>query len=231
MRCSPVNSPGRGRRTTTFPCPRRRSSAGTTWPTSCSSSLHAHRVVTLVGPGGVGKTRLLIETGHRLRDARPDNSIVLCELAGADARSAVDVVAAALGIDGRLGVAPVDRIVDVRARQAGRAVAGQLRARARCGGRVRRRRARPVRQRSRGGDEPGTAARARRARSDRADIAVGRRPRPRDPTVRRASQGRRARIRSDRERAGRGDRHRPPARRAAAGDRARRRPPAHPRCR
>jgi predicted ATPase/DNA-binding SARP family transcriptional activator len=74
---------------------------------------HAHRVVTLVGPGGVGKTRLLIETGHRLRDARPDDSIVLCELAGADARSAVDVVAAALDIDSRPRVAPVDRIVDV----------------------------------------------------------------------------------------------------------------------
>jgi predicted ATPase len=72
-----------------------------------------HRVVTLVGPGGVGKTRLLIETGHRLEAARPDDAIVLCELAGADARSAVDVIATALGIDGRPGVAPVDRIVDV----------------------------------------------------------------------------------------------------------------------
>ena len=72
-----------------------------------------HRLVTLVGPGGVGKTRLLVETGHRFRRVRPDEPVVFCELATADSGSAVDVVAAALGIDGRPGVAPADRIADV----------------------------------------------------------------------------------------------------------------------
>ncbi|MDX5310384.1 MAG: AfsR/SARP family transcriptional regulator, partial [Rhodococcus sp. (in: high G+C Gram-positive bacteria)] len=63
------------------------------------------RLVTLVGPGGVGKTRLLLETGHRLRAARPDRPVVLCELATAEPDSAVDVVAAALRIDARPGTA------------------------------------------------------------------------------------------------------------------------------
>ena len=43
--------------------------------------VEAHRLVTLVGPGGVGKTRLLVEVGHRLRAARPDRPVVMCELA------------------------------------------------------------------------------------------------------------------------------------------------------
>ena len=40
--------------------------------------------MTLVGPGGVGKTRLLVEVGHRLRADDPDRPVVLCELAPAD---------------------------------------------------------------------------------------------------------------------------------------------------
>lgn len=71
------------------------------------------RLVTLVGPGGVGKTRLLLEVGHRLRAARPDRPVVLCELATADPDSAVDVAAAALRIDARPGTSLAERVADV----------------------------------------------------------------------------------------------------------------------
>jgi predicted ATPase/DNA-binding SARP family transcriptional activator len=72
-----------------------------------------HRLVTLVGPGGVGKTRLAIELGHRLRVADAARPVVFCELATADEFSALDVVAAALGIDRRMEVALDERIAAV----------------------------------------------------------------------------------------------------------------------
>ena len=43
-----------------------------------------HRLVTMLGPGGVGKTRLSLEVGRRLRDARPDRPVVFCALATSD---------------------------------------------------------------------------------------------------------------------------------------------------
>jgi predicted ATPase/DNA-binding SARP family transcriptional activator len=74
-----------------------------------------HRVLTLLGPGGVGKTRLAIELGHRLRAGRPDRPVVLIELATATAESAVEAVAAALAIDGRPGVGLAERLPAVLA--------------------------------------------------------------------------------------------------------------------
>jgi predicted ATPase/DNA-binding SARP family transcriptional activator len=71
------------------------------------------RMVALVGPGGVGKTRVLVEVGHRLRGRQPDRPVVLCELAATDPAAAVDAVAAALGIDARPGVPPAQRVADV----------------------------------------------------------------------------------------------------------------------
>jgi predicted ATPase/DNA-binding SARP family transcriptional activator len=70
----------------------------------------ARRLVTLIGPGGVGKTRLLGELGLRLVAARADRPVVMCELATATEESAVDAVAAALGIEGRPGVGLADRV-------------------------------------------------------------------------------------------------------------------------
>lgn len=78
-----------------------------------AEAVEAGRVVTLVGPGGVGKTRLLVEVGHRLVAHRPGRQVVLCELATAGTRDAFDVVAAALSIDSRPGVALADRIAEV----------------------------------------------------------------------------------------------------------------------
>ena len=73
----------------------------------------AARLVTLVGPGGVGKTRLMTEAGHRLRGAAPERPVVFCDLTQADPATAVDAVASALGIDARPGVATIGRVVDV----------------------------------------------------------------------------------------------------------------------
>ena len=73
------------------------------------------RLLTLIGPGGVGKTRLLVEIGHRLQAGRPDRPVVMCELAAASEESAVDVVAAALTIDRRAGELLADRLPAVLA--------------------------------------------------------------------------------------------------------------------
>jgi predicted ATPase/DNA-binding SARP family transcriptional activator len=78
-----------------------------------TGAVEAHRLVTLLGPGGVGKTRLLGEVALALRAARLDRPIVLCELANASEESAVDVIAAALAIEGRPGVGLADRLATV----------------------------------------------------------------------------------------------------------------------
>ena len=54
-----------------------------------------------------------VEVGHRLRAARPDRPVVMCELATASEDSAVDVVAAALAIDARPGVRLAERVAAV----------------------------------------------------------------------------------------------------------------------
>jgi predicted ATPase/DNA-binding SARP family transcriptional activator len=71
------------------------------------------RLVTLVGPGGVGKTRLLVEVGHLLEAARPWRPVVLCELAAADSESFASVVAASLGVDRRPDVPLADQVASV----------------------------------------------------------------------------------------------------------------------
>jgi predicted ATPase/DNA-binding SARP family transcriptional activator len=75
----------------------------------------AHRLVTLIGPGGVGKTRLMAEVGHRLLAASPERPVVLCELATAGEELAVDAIATALGIEGRPAVGLVERVATVLA--------------------------------------------------------------------------------------------------------------------
>src|ERR1700757_5419753 len=62
------------------------------------AAVKAHRLVTLTGVGGVGKTRLATEVAERLRDEFPDG-VWFFELAAVTDPAAVpDAVAAVLGI-------------------------------------------------------------------------------------------------------------------------------------
>lgn len=60
--------------------------------------LKAHRLVTLTGSGGVGKTRLAIEVAARLADQFPDGVWFFDLAAVADPEAVQDAVAAVLGI-------------------------------------------------------------------------------------------------------------------------------------
>ncbi|SEG95787.1 Predicted ATPase [Saccharopolyspora kobensis] len=76
-----------------------------------------NRLVTLIGPGGVGKTRLGVEAAHSLLSEHPDG-VWFVELAGIDKSASshtavVDTVHAVLGIrdDGRSTAGPVDQLI------------------------------------------------------------------------------------------------------------------------
>ena len=76
--------------------------------------LNERRLVTLTGPGGVGKTRLALETATQAADAFPDG-VWLVELAGpaspGPARRA-DAVMAVLGIRDDSSMDPADLLAD-----------------------------------------------------------------------------------------------------------------------
>ncbi|KUI23168.1 cyclase [Mycobacterium sp. IS-1496] len=67
------------------------------------STLRRHRLVTLTGVGGVGKTRLATEVAVRLRDEFPDGVWLLELAAVADPAAVPDAVAAVLGISQQVG--------------------------------------------------------------------------------------------------------------------------------
>ena len=72
--------------------------------------LGGRRLVTLVGTGGIGKTRLAIDLGRRLSARYPDG-VWLVDLAPvADPAQVIDTTAAALGVGPGDGAAPVDAI-------------------------------------------------------------------------------------------------------------------------
>ncbi|HEX3193856.1 MAG TPA: BTAD domain-containing putative transcriptional regulator [Streptosporangiaceae bacterium] len=74
--------------------------------------LDEHRLVTLTGPGGVGKTRLALETSARAADAFPDGAW-LAELTGlAGTRTPADAVMAVLGIRDDSSTDPADLLAE-----------------------------------------------------------------------------------------------------------------------
>ena len=82
--------------------------------TDLRALLNERRLVTLTGPGGVGKTRLALETATQAVDAFPDG-VWLVELAGpalAGARTPADAVMAVLGIRDDSAMDPSDLLAD-----------------------------------------------------------------------------------------------------------------------
>ncbi|HYN98741.1 MAG TPA: protein kinase, partial [Actinomycetota bacterium] len=72
----------------------------------------AHRLVTLVGPGGAGKTRLAIELGHKLQ-AGVDNRVVFVDLSTLQIPAMVgSQVAAAAGISEKTSRPPAELVAE-----------------------------------------------------------------------------------------------------------------------
>jgi predicted ATPase/class 3 adenylate cyclase len=77
-----------------------------------STLLRTHRLVTLTGVGGVGKTRLALQVAAQLLPEARDG-VWLCELAVADAEeAAVEILTRALGVVPRAGMTPRESILD-----------------------------------------------------------------------------------------------------------------------
>jgi predicted ATPase len=76
------------------------------------TALRAHRLVTLTGVGGVGKTRLATEAAARLADEFPDGVWFLELAAVADPAAVPDAVAAVLGIIQQRGKTVSESVAD-----------------------------------------------------------------------------------------------------------------------
>ena len=70
------------------------------------------RLITLIGPGGVGKTRLATEMAYRLEGNGLDG-VVWCDLTTATERTVIDVVIGAAAVESRADQPDIDRLVEV----------------------------------------------------------------------------------------------------------------------
>ncbi len=160
-----------------------------------ASALKAHRLVTLTGVGGVGKTRLALEVAARSAPDFPDGVWVIELAAVGDPAAVPDAVASVLGVIQQPGMTLVD---SVAAALEGRSTAARVRQlRARSGHRGRHGRGDPfaLGDRQDPGHQPGRPAGGRRTSVAGAVTGhAGRiRLRCRDP-LRRARRSRRARC-------------------------------------
>ena len=111
----PQHRAGRHTRPDRLPTPATRWIGPTSTVERVGAALGAHRVITLTGPGGVGKTRTALEVARRHRDDFPDG-VAMVELAALDAADGgslvADAVATALGAARSDGMSTTESILD-----------------------------------------------------------------------------------------------------------------------
>ncbi|MEV5828679.1 BTAD domain-containing putative transcriptional regulator [Spirillospora sp. NPDC052242] len=86
-------------------------------PDAIVAALRASRLVTVTGPGGVGKTRLALEAAARTGDAFPEG-VVLVELAGVAPGGVAEAVTAAAGLPERGGTHAAEPVEGLAGRRA-----------------------------------------------------------------------------------------------------------------
>ncbi|NUP41011.1 MAG: LuxR family transcriptional regulator [Streptomyces sp.] len=70
------------------------------------------RVITLTGPGGVGKTRVALQAGQELQAGWFPDGVSVAELSGLrDAEFLPDTVASAVGVPEAAGLEPIDQLI------------------------------------------------------------------------------------------------------------------------
>ena len=94
-----------------------------------ASALKAHRLVTLTGVGGVGKTRLALEVAARSTPDFPDGVLVIELAAVGDPAAVPDAVASVLGVIQQPGMTLVDSVAAALEGRSTAARVRQLRAR------------------------------------------------------------------------------------------------------
>ena len=136
------------------------------------AALGEARLVTLVGPGGVGKTRLAVEAAREAASSFP-SGCAFADLVPVRDGFVVQSVASVLGVSERPQQPLAEAVLELPRRAAGAAGARQLRAPACRGGRVHRAAAGGVPWRAGPGNQPRAAGGRRGAHGDGAAAVPG----------------------------------------------------------